>query len=96
MYLFQLNMNTFGVFSLLFGLVYGTDDILQLSQGKIRGSILNSRNGREFTAFQGIPYAKPPVRDLRFEASHTYLLRIWYTIQIEIYFNGCNVEEKKF
>lgn len=72
-------MKIFGVFSLLFGLVHGTDDILQLSQGKIRGSILNSRNGREFNAFQGIPYAKPPVRDLRFEVSHKYLLRILYT-----------------
>jgi len=69
-------MKIFGVFSLLFGLVHGTDDILQLSQGKIRGGILNSRNGREFNTFQGIPYAKPPVKDLRFEVSYKYLLRI--------------------
>jgi len=47
------------------GLVLGEDNILSLSQGKIKGSILKSRNGREFKAFQGIPYAKSPVGDLR-------------------------------
>ena len=61
-------MELFGILILLVGLVYGTDDnILKLSQGKIKGSILKSRNGREFKAFQGIPYAKPPIGNLRFQ-----------------------------
>lgn len=60
-------MEIFGILMLLVGLVYGTDNILNLSQGKIKGSILNSRNGREFKAFQGIPYAKSPTGDLRLQ-----------------------------
>ncbi|KAF0738975.1 Carboxylic ester hydrolase, partial [Aphis craccivora] len=50
-----------------FGLVFGMDNILNLNQGKIQGSIFKSRNGREFQAFQGIPYAKPPIGDLRLQ-----------------------------
>jgi len=65
-------MKIFGIFTLLFGLVHGINDILQLSQGKIQGSILISRSGRKFNAFQGIPYAKPPISDLRFEVKQNY------------------------
>lgn len=60
-------MKIFGILLLLVGLVYGTDNILNLRQGKINGSIITSRNGREFSAFQGIPYAKSPIGDLRLQ-----------------------------
>jgi len=61
-------MEIFGILMLFVGLVYGTDNIiLNLSQGKIKGSIEKSRNGREFRAFQGIPYAKSPIGDLRLQ-----------------------------
>ncbi|XP_069696454.1 juvenile hormone esterase-like [Periplaneta americana] len=39
-----------------------------LKQGRLRGHVLKSRKGRPIYAFQGIPYAKPPVGDLRFKA----------------------------
>ncbi|KAJ4446924.1 hypothetical protein ANN_13625 [Periplaneta americana] len=42
------------------------DDIIVLKQGRLRGHRLTSRKGREIFAFQGIPYAKPPVGELRF------------------------------
>ncbi|XP_069696466.1 esterase E4-like [Periplaneta americana] len=42
------------------------EDIVVLKDGKIRGHELVSRKGRKIFAFQGIPYAKPPVGDLRF------------------------------
>ncbi|KAJ8933691.1 hypothetical protein NQ318_008410 [Aromia moschata] len=35
--------------------------------GKIRGSWKTSYDGRTYAAFEGIPYAKPPIEDLRFE-----------------------------
>jgi carboxylesterase type B len=37
-----------------------------VKQGILRGYRLNSLKGRDILAFQGIPYAKPPVEDLRF------------------------------
>ncbi|VVC41619.1 Hypothetical protein CINCED_3A013561 [Cinara cedri] len=59
-------METFIIFTLFFGFVVSTDNILlQLNQGWIRGGSMVSRNGRDFKAFQGIPYAKPPIGDLR-------------------------------
>lgn len=62
-------MDTLAVFTLLFCFTLSEGDyILEIAQGKLKGSILKSRNGRNFTAFQGIPYAKPPVNELRFEA----------------------------
>ncbi|XP_069696455.1 juvenile hormone esterase-like [Periplaneta americana] len=44
------------------------EDIVTLKQGRLRGHILESRKGRPIYAFQGIPFAKPPVGDLRFKA----------------------------
>nr|CAD7607963.1 unnamed protein product [Timema genevievae] len=38
-----------------------------VSHGTLQGHRLISRNGREFNSFQRIPFAKPPVGDLRFK-----------------------------
>ena len=35
--------------------------------GRIGGSQLSSSSGRKFHAFRAIPYAEPPVGDLRFK-----------------------------
>ncbi|XP_065216331.1 juvenile hormone esterase-like [Planococcus citri] len=47
------------------------DDALDISvtiqQGTLRGGIHLSRNNSEYYGFLGIPFAKPPVGDLRFE-----------------------------
>uniref|UniRef100_A0A0C9PV54 Carboxylic ester hydrolase n=2 Tax=Fopius arisanus TaxID=64838 RepID=A0A0C9PV54_9HYME len=41
--------------------------IVKTPLGKLRGTYKTSFNGRQFRAFEGIPYAKPPVGKLRFE-----------------------------
>jgi len=64
-------MDIFVICTLLFGFVFGADEVLELKQGKLIGSRLKTRNGREFKAFQGIPYAKSPTGDLRFQVNHT-------------------------
>ena len=38
-----------------------------IEQGTLRGSIFLSRNNTEYYGFLGIPFAKPPVGDLRFK-----------------------------
>lgn len=35
--------------------------------GRLRGSQLSSASGKKFHAFRAIPYAEPPVGDLRFK-----------------------------
>jgi hypothetical protein len=40
---------------------------VRVHQGIMQGSYLNSRYGRKFAAFQGIPYAQPPTGELRFK-----------------------------
>jgi hypothetical protein len=42
-------------------------DKVYIEQGELEGAILTSRNGHTFAAFQGIPYAEPPVGNLRFK-----------------------------
>jgi hypothetical protein len=37
--------------------------------GKVRGSKMSSFNQREFLSFRGIPYAQPPIGELRFKVS---------------------------
>lgn len=44
-----------------------SDLVLTTALGKIRGTLLPSQVGRNFYAFRGIPYAKPPVGALRFK-----------------------------
>lgn len=63
------------MFALLFGFAMSQDDyVVEISQGKLKGSILKSRNGRNFGAFQGIPYAKPPINELRFMVNRNLAL----------------------
>lgn len=40
---------------------------VQIPQGKLKGVVKKSWLGREFDSFTGIPYAKPPTGNLRFE-----------------------------
>jgi len=47
------------------------DDLVVLKQGRLKGHRLTTRKGREIFAFQGIPYAKPPVGKLRFQVRST-------------------------
>jgi carboxylesterase type B len=41
---------------------------VEISDGKILGRYMTSRTGRHVRAFLGIPYAQPPIGDLRFRA----------------------------
>nr|CAD7432874.1 unnamed protein product [Timema monikensis] len=44
------------------------DVTVELSQGFIRGSVGSTVSGVTFYSFQGLPYAQPPVGELRFKA----------------------------
>ena len=41
--------------------------IVQVTNGKVKGKVLTSREGRQFYGFYHIPYAEPPVGKLRFQ-----------------------------
>lgn len=41
--------------------------IVNTSLGKIRGRYKESRHGRKYEAYEGIPYAQPPVKKFRFQ-----------------------------
>ncbi|GJQ88166.1 Est-6 [Trypoxylus dichotomus] len=40
---------------------------VEISNGIVQGTLQKSYKGRTFSSFDGIPYAKPPIGDLRFE-----------------------------
>lgn len=69
---FQLNMWFVSISCTIF--LYATfvfssfcDPVIKITTGEVRGHILKSRDGRDFYSFSGIPYAKPPIGDLRFK-----------------------------
>lgn len=43
------------------------DATVTVEQGKLKGRTGTDFTGRSFFIFQGIPYAKPPVGNLRFK-----------------------------
>jgi len=43
--------------------------VVETSYGKLTGISGHSRNGREYFGYLGIPYAQPPVGQLRYEVS---------------------------
>lgn len=45
--------------------------------GRIRGSLEKSSEGIDFYAFKGIPYAKPPVGELRFKVTN-FSLKLYF------------------
>lgn len=55
--------------------------IVNIEQGRLRGKIDVDINGDLYYAFLGIPYAKPPIGNLRFK------VRIFSFISPEIYKN---------
>jgi len=42
-------------------------EYVQLAKGTVKGELAKSRDGRRYYSFTGVPFAKPPVGDLRFE-----------------------------
>jgi len=65
-YLYNSFLN--GPGSLLISNRSGRDEpVLSISTGVIRGRYGVSREGREYAEFLGIPFAQPPLNDLRFE-----------------------------
>ena len=41
------------------------EPLVQICQGILNGTIEKSRVGRKFAAFYAIPYAEPPIKNLR-------------------------------
>lgn len=52
-----------------FALITGENVILNTKYGTLKGLTEQSRGGRSYFAFYGIPYAEPPLGDLRFKVS---------------------------
>lgn len=67
-------------FSILYQYVQSTVHV-NTKLGNIKGTTRLSRDGKRFNAFLGVPYAQPPIEDLRFEVSAILLNHI----NLEIY-----------
>ena len=63
--------------TLLVSAVQGEDVTVNLSKGKLRGARLDYDFGQYYYAFKGIPYARPPVKELRFKV---LILALFFTI----------------
>jgi carboxylesterase type B len=58
----------FKVFTFLLNVVCVSSEIVEIDVGKVEGTLLKSRSGNVFHAFYKIPYAEPPLNELRFKA----------------------------
>lgn len=46
-----------------------TNPIVEVEEGKLQGKVCKTLNNIIYLTFKGIPYAKPPVGELRFSVS---------------------------
>lgn len=51
--------------------------VVNTKYGTVFGSSELSRNNRSYMSFKGIPYAKPPVGELRFQVSFFFLFWLY-------------------
>ena len=51
--------------------------IVEAPAGKVKGALISSKYGRNISAYRGIPYAKPPIGDLRFKKPDLVLENAW-------------------
>ena len=47
-------------------------NVVKIASGPIRGTTYAYDDGKEASAFLGIPYAQPPIDELRFKASFLF------------------------
>jgi len=85
--MFRLKMWVASLISILFLSAVICDPVVRIKKGAIRGLTLKSRDGRDFYSFTAIPYAKPPVDELRFEVNfiEMYIIRYNETYIIILY-----------
>ncbi|KAH8374612.1 hypothetical protein KR200_002011, partial [Drosophila serrata] len=61
------------------GFSSNSSPVVQTTHGKVRGTLLKGIYDEQFYAFDGIPYAVPPLGTLRFKEPHA--LKPWYGIR---------------
>jgi hypothetical protein len=47
--------------------------IVTIEQGQLRGKVMETLSKKDMFAFFGIPYAKPPVKELRFKVNENLI-----------------------
>lgn len=59
----------FLLFIVLINYIKGENEEIKITikQGSLKGKVQQSRNGSKYYTFLSIPYAKPPVGELRFK-----------------------------
>lgn len=50
------------------------EPIIEVSDGKVQGTVEINFDGDPFYAFRGIPYGKPPTGEKRFKVKHVYCI----------------------
>lgn len=62
--------------TILISVTKAQEPLLEISQGVLQGSVFQNRDGGTLYGFRRIPYAQPPIDDLRFKVNKilTYLL----------------------
>lgn len=58
-----------GVIEIKSASVVGDGPIVQTPKGPVQGVVVTTEQGREYNAFLGIPFGKPPVDELRYKVS---------------------------
>lgn len=65
----NLKMYQYLIAILVVSSVKSQEPLIEISQGTLRGLALENKDGDIVYGFKSIPYAKPPINELRFKVS---------------------------
>lgn len=58
-----------------------SEPVVEVSQGKIKGIVTKNIDGGEYLEFRGIPYAEPPIGNLRFKVKFLVFLFLAFVVE---------------
>lgn len=64
---------------------YNDNPIVNTPSGRLKGSLLYSWTNKRIYSFRGVPFAEPPVGNLRFKVEYSHEIIVKNNLHVEVF-----------